>query len=121
MNINIENHSSFFRFSKKRKGIIIKSLEYVLRIEREKGLHRFKTFIRRNNINNIEINFLFIDDKEMLKYNKKYFNRNCYTDIIAFSMIEGIDIKNSSTLGDVVISVETAKINSALYKHSLED
>jgi len=120
MNINIENHSSFFRFSRRRKDSIINCIHYILKKDKKKSNRLFYNFIRTVSIKDIQINFLFIDDKEMIKYNYQYFNKKKPTDVIAFSMIEGKSIKNNSVLGDVVISVETAKRNAVLYKHSIE-
>lgn len=121
MNINIRNHSSFFKFSKRRKDIIAKSIAYILKTEKKEGLRGFKRFINKVDINDVEINLLFVDDEEMIKYNKKYFKRESSTDVIAFSMIEGEDIENNLSLGDAIISVETAKTNAYLYKHTLEE
>lgn len=121
MNVNIENHSSFFRFSKKRKKTVIKIIEYLLAGEKEKGNRLFRNFIKKTLIKNIQINLVFIDDNEMKKYNKKYFNRKSLTDVIAFSMIEGVNVKNNFILGDAIISVETAKTNAELYNHSLKE
>jgi probable rRNA maturation factor len=53
-----------------------------------------------------------VDDPQITKLNKTYLNRNRPTDVIAFSQIEGaFSHPNAHTnlLGDLVISLETAK------------
>ncbi|MEE8383304.1 MAG: rRNA maturation RNase YbeY [Thermodesulfobacteriota bacterium] len=57
-----------------------------------------------------EVSILLVDDHQIKKINKKYLRRNRPTDVISFSQIEG-EFRHITThlLGDVVISVETAK------------
>ena len=51
-----------------------------------------------------------MDDHQIKKINKKYLRRSRPTDVISFSQIEGeFSHINTHLLGDVVISVETAK------------
>lgn len=51
-----------------------------------------------------------MDDHQIKKLNQEYLHRNRPTDVISFSQIEGeFSHINTYLLGDVVISVETAK------------
>ena len=51
-----------------------------------------------------------MDDHQIKKLNQEYLHRNRPTDVISFSQIEGeFSHINTHLLGDVVISVETAK------------
>lgn len=59
------------------------------------------------------LNFLFVDDKEMLKYNKKYLQHESYTDIITFD-----DSLNNKIAGDIVISLERVNENAKYYQVS---
>ena len=59
------------------------------------------------------LNFLFIDDKEMLKYNKKYLQHESYTDIITFD-----NSLNNKIAGDIVISLERVNENAKYYRVS---
>lgn len=59
------------------------------------------------------LNFLFIDDKEMLKYNKKYLHHESYTDIITFD-----NSLNNKIAGDIVISLERVNENAKYYQVS---
>ena len=65
------------------------------------------------------LNFLFVDDKEMLKYNKKYLHHESYTDMITFD-----NSLNNKIAGDIVISLErvneNAKYYQVSYKYELE-
>lgn len=56
------------------------------------------------------LNFLFVDDKEMLKYNKKYLQHESYTDIITFD-----NSLNNKIAGDIVISLERVNENAKYY------
>ena len=59
------------------------------------------------------LNFLFVDDKEMLKYNKKYLQHESYTDIITFD-----NSLNNKIAGDIVISLERVNENDKYYQVS---
>ena len=59
------------------------------------------------------LNFLFVDDKEMLKYNKKYLHHESYTDIITFD-----NSLNNKIAGDIVISLERVNENAKYYQVS---
>ena len=57
-----------------------------------------------------ELSILIVDDRQIEEFNRNYLDRGGPTNVIAFPMREGAfsDI-NPKLLGDVVISVETAK------------
>jgi probable rRNA maturation factor len=55
-----------------------------------------------------EISIVLTDDEDMKSINSMYRRINKTTDVLSFPMNEGKDIK-STMLGDVVISMETAK------------
>ena len=59
------------------------------------------------------LNFLFVDDKEMFKYNKKYLQHESYTDIITFD-----NSLNNKIAGDIVISLERVNENAKYYQVS---
>jgi len=63
-----------------------------------------------------------VDDQQIKKLNKKYLHRNRPTDVISFSQIEGeYNLVNTHLLGDVVISVETAKRQAKETNTTLQD
>ena len=82
-----------------------------------KDLRKKKLWL--NSISNNEgkeiesLSFLFVDDEEMLKYNKKYLQHESYTDVITFD--SSIDKKIA---GDIIISLERVKDNAKFYQVS---
>ncbi|ELR96827.1 rRNA maturation RNase YbeY [Gloeocapsa sp. PCC 73106] len=72
-----------------------------------------------------ELSLRLTDDAEITQLNAQYRNQNRATDVLAFAALE-VDIPKSSEsetepiyLGDVVISVETARIQAQTKGHSL--
>ena len=59
------------------------------------------------------LSFLFVDDEEILKYNKKYLQHESYTDVITFD--SSVDKKIA---GDIIISLERVKDNAKFYQVS---
>ncbi|MCX8012338.1 MAG: rRNA maturation RNase YbeY [Desulfobacterota bacterium] len=58
----------------------------------------------------VELSITLVNDQKISKLNQQYLSRNYPTDVLAFSMKEGeFGEVNPYFLGDVVISVETAK------------
>ena len=61
-----------------------------------------------------ELNYLFVSDREIRRYNKKFLNHDYVTDVIAFEMQE------EGKLGDIVVSTDTAKRQAGEEGHSFE-
>jgi rRNA maturation RNase YbeY len=82
-----------------------------------KDLRKKKLWL--NSISNNEgkkiesLSFLFVDDEEMLKYNKKYLQHESYTDVITFDSSEDRKIA-----GDIIISLERVNDNAKFYQVS---
>jgi len=56
-----------------------------------------------------EVSLLFVDDTEISELNARHLGRNGPTDVLAFPMSEGEDVKfHPEILGDVVVSAERA-------------
>lgn len=69
-----------------------------------------------------EISILLTDDEGIRELNKKYLNRDRPTDVLAFSMREGLYAEiTPDLLGDVVISVERARQQAEDEGISLEE
>jgi len=65
-----------------------------------------------------------VDDPQITKLNKTYLNRNRPTDVIAFSQLEGAFSHlndHANLLGDLVISLETAKRQAQEENTTLKD
>ena len=71
-------------------------------------------FEENNKIENL--NFLIVDDKRMIHFNKTYLNHNYPTDIITFNTSE-----NEKISGDIIISLEKVEENAKEYKVELEE
>ena len=82
-----------------------------------KDLRKKKLWL--NSISNNEgkkiesLSFLFVDDEEMLKYNKKYLQHESYTDVITFD--RSVDKRIA---GDIIISLERVNDNAKFYQVS---
>ena len=67
----------------------------------------------------------FVSNKEIMKLNKIYRNKNESTDVLSFPLMSNRkDEFNDDTgivmLGDIVISLETAVKQANIFAHSLE-
>lgn len=61
------------------------------------------------------LNYIFCNDERLLKINRKYLNRNYYTDVITFDLSE----KNKGISGEVYISVDRVKYNARKVKTTI--
>ncbi len=66
------------------------------------------------------ISVLFTTDHHIKELNHQYRNINKATDVLSFSQLEGEHMGDQKLLGDVVISVDTARRNAKTHKASLE-
>ncbi len=67
-----------------------------------------------------ELSVVLVSDAQIARLNKQYRHKIGATDVLAFAMREGDDSRfTQQQLGDVVISVETAKRQAEEEKHSL--
>jgi len=64
-----------------------------------------------------ELSILLVDDAQIQDLNQHYLNRNKPTNVLAFSMKEGeFSTLHPQLLGDLVISVETARRQSYRFR-----
>jgi probable rRNA maturation factor len=69
-----------------------------------------------------ELSILLTGDEEMTELNRAYRNRNRTTDVLAFSQLEGQrGHLHREVLGDVVISLPTARRQAKERRHTLLD
>jgi probable rRNA maturation factor len=70
-----------------------------------------------------EISLILTDDQEIQQLNYQFRRKNQPTDVLAFAALEDefptTDTVDSIPLGDIIISVETAKKQAQTQKHSL--
>ena len=68
-----------------------------------------------------EVSITFVDDKEIKRLNKIYRDVDSSTDVLSFPIYdEDEDVPYNPLLGDIVISLATAKRQSKEFGHSLE-
>ena len=62
------------------------------------------------------INYVFCDDKYLLKINQHFLNHDTYTDIISFDNSMGNELH-----GDIFISTERVRENAIIFEVSFEE
>lgn len=70
---------------------------------------------------NAEVSIVFVDDDYIAGLNLQYRGIDGPTDVLSFAMLEGPDMpgdEDEPMLGDVVISMETARRQAGEYGHS---
>jgi len=72
----------------------------------------------------IEVSIFFTDDEMIREFNHKYRKINKPTDVLSFAFEDNEDsfplVGENRILGDIIISVETARRNAQEASHSLE-
>jgi probable rRNA maturation factor len=74
---------------------------------------------------NSEVSVVLVSDAYIHALNKKYRDKDCATDVLSFALNEGdepeiIDGPAQNLLGDIIISIDTAKSQAEEYGHSIE-
>lgn len=76
---------------------------------------------------NAEVSISFVDNDEIQEINKTYRNKDKPTDVISFALedefegeVEIIGVELPRVLGDIIISVDMAKLQAEEYNHSLK-
>ena len=68
-----------------------------------------KRLLKKMGIEDAEISLLLVDDQQIMEFNSVYLKRNRPTNVISFAMAEGeFGNINPHTLGDIIVSTETA-------------
>ena len=67
-----------------------------------------------------EVSVALVNNDEIHQLNLQHRNMDKPTDVLSFPLIEDFESIDDNTLGDIVISVEQAKIQAQEYAHSLE-
>ena len=79
--------------------------------DRGRLLHRTQSFLDRLGRSGSTVSILLVDDREMTRLNHQYRGKNKPTNVLSFSMLEGMDVDIPlpfDELGDIVISLDTA-------------
>ena len=81
-----------------------------------RGARRLLSALR---LGDAELSLLLVSDAEMRKLNRQWRGRDRTTDVLAFAQREGAGGAPGGLLGDVVISVDTARRQAAERGHPL--
>ncbi|MGI6413010.1 MAG: rRNA maturation RNase YbeY [Syntrophomonadaceae bacterium] len=113
MDIMVINQQNKVVYSKELQKIINEAIKTVAR------LHKLPS--------NSEVSVLIVDNSYIQEMNLIYRNCNQPTDVLSFAMNEMVDEEPDidfpsevNVLGDIVLSLEQAEIQSQEYGHSLE-
>lgn len=69
-----------------------------------------------------EVGVVFVNNRRIRAYNRDYRGQDAPTDVLAFSMLEGIGGGlHPGFLGDVMISLEMVEKEALLYERSRDD
>jgi len=90
----------------RRTGLYKKALE--------KGLKRFAK-------QNIEVNVIFVDEKEILRVNKQYLNHHYVTDVISFNNERPPFLPKEEYwgFGDIFVCYQVARKNAKNFSHTI--
>ena len=75
--------------------------------------HSARRLLRGLGLPGAELSILLVSDREMRTLNHRYRGKDRPTDVLAFAQREGVGGAPAGVLGDVVISVDTARRQAA--------
>ncbi|MBO7209318.1 MAG: rRNA maturation RNase YbeY [Clostridia bacterium] len=79
-----------------------------------------KASFQYENVPEISVSVLICDDEEIHELNRQYRDIDRPTDVLSFPMYDDEGNLDPDELGDIVISLERAKLQSEEYGHSIE-
>ncbi len=97
-------------------NLIVKS-NLKININKNKIKEGIKKILEKEKYNNLDINIIFLDNKQIKDINLEYRNKNYPTDVISFPFKD----KKKLYGGDVFISIEKVKENARKYGGSLKN
>lgn len=69
----------------------------------------------------MDLSLVLTSDREIRRFNRKYLGHDRPTDVLAFNMDERKRFSRKPVLGDVMISVDRARVHAARYNNGLWD
>ena len=115
ISLNFENYTDF-KYDKKNIDKILKIL-----LDNEEVFN--KSCLANKNFDELEVDFVFCDDEFIKKINNEYRGKDRPTDVISFALFcdnNNSVVMDNINLGEILVSVETAKRQAKENKHSLE-
>ncbi|MDO8445336.1 MAG: rRNA maturation RNase YbeY [Deltaproteobacteria bacterium] len=93
-----------------------------MKIEKKKVCDVAGAILAAVGCTSVELSILFMDDEDIRELNREYRKKNRPTDVLSFPMREGeFGDLNPDLLGDVVISLDTAKRQAEERGETLEE
>lgn len=90
--------------------IQIENQQKLIKLDRKKIRSAITVLLKLENCNDKEISITFVDDPGIQIINRQYLGKDKPTNVISFSLQEGeCGGINPDLLGDIIISVETAR------------
>ncbi len=100
-------------------NLYIKLKKY--KIDKKLFLKNIKKVLSGLKLTHHELTFVLVNNNSIRKLNKKYFNKDSYTDVISFPINEKYQKQNKIFLGDIVISLDETYKNAKRYNVSFEN
>jgi len=100
--------------------ITITNLQNKIRISQRLISSSAKIILSAENCPQKRLSLTISTDKKIRELNRRFLGKDCATDVLAFSFVEGklSKINPYSLLGDVIVSADTAFSNAEIYKTS---
>ena len=90
-----------------------------LDIETDKLYELLDFTLKKEQLENVEFNIIFVDSKTIHEINKTYRNIDRVTDVISFALEDNKTIElDHRLLGDIYICIERAEEQAKEYEHS---
>jgi probable rRNA maturation factor len=100
--------------------IDIQNLQSVAKVDKNKVIECAEAVLKAMGENDAELSIVLVNDMHIRNLNWKYRRNDSATDVLAFPMRDSRRL-SGVILGDVVISVETAKREAKKRKKDLQD
>ena len=106
---------------KKIMKIQIDNSQNKIKIDKRKIRSTIIILLKQLDCADKEISLSFVDDKTIQRLNNQYRDKDKPTNVLSFSLREGeFSNINPHVLGDIVISVDTAKADASKSAHTFE-
>lgn len=88
------------------------------RFDERKKLKRFIAFlVKKEKKELVFLNYIFCDDRFLLKINREYLNHDFYTDIISFDLSDS----SANILGEIYISIDRVRENAKNFNNTFKE
>ncbi len=92
------------------------------RVDRRRLRSLAGRILRELDLARAELSIALVDDEAIAELNEQYRGRTGPTDVLSFSLLEGVHADHrGGMLGDVIVSLETAAVQARRGRRSLDD